>query len=754
MTMGTMPGDPGGEAGAPSNSAASPDGTAAGAGTEVSVQIAAVAQPSSKGPSAQEIDDAKRWLTRINKTRAFDASARKQYARDRRYARGDTSFEVSVNLIGTYIDILTAFLYAQDPDVSISPAPAALPPSSDDLMDAAKMVMQQAGLPTTDTAMLAQHVEMMRETFEQRRRDNRNLAATLEIVVSQLWRDAALKRHAKRWVRSALTTAVGWLKASWQTRTAAIDPTTQTRIDDTVSLLQNITALRAQLKDTQSIADADAKQADLERQLQALKCSCEKVIARGFVADLVECEDITIDQSVTMADYHDAAWISHRTFMPRDDAQALFGLSQERMQKAVIYTQRVPKMAHEMETVGIEHEVSPADADRFTTGADGMPNASGTGSQSGIGVGDSESYVRVEEIWSRDDDSVLTLIEGIPGWSKAPWRPKATSRFFPFFQLLIGEVDGSRHPQSLTSRSFKLQDEYNRVRTAFADHRRRTKPKTVFNKGLLTPEDTTLLASATQQEMVGISPTDASVPVNAILAPVAYAPLDPGLYETNSILAELERIWGVQEALMQSAAIPKTATEASIQQTGFHARTGVMMDALENAMSDMAQYTAEVALTEMSLEDAQEIAGSHAFWTPLMSPQKLRSLVRMAIAAGSTGKPNTAADRSAWAQIMPVLTNAVQQIGALRHSDPEEVSDCMAEMVRETFRQSGIHVDPDEFIPDPGPPPSPPAPALPGTPAMLGAPPSGMPPGAGAPVNGLPVPPAPAGVPIIPPTGA
>ncbi len=708
---------------------------------EMTVTTIATVTPASAGPTQQEIDDARRWLSRIDKTRTFDAAARKQYARDRRYARGDSSFQVSVNLIGTYIDILTAFLYAQDPDVSVSPAPAAQPPSSEDMVDAAELALQQAGMPA-DEGMLRQHIAMMREAFEKRRRDNRSLANTLEIVVSQLWRDGSLKRHAKRWVRSALTISVGWLKASWQTRKAPVDPTTRTRIDDTVSALQRIVALRDQLTDATSISDTDAKQAELQRQLDALKSGTEQIIARGFVVDLVEAEDITTDQSVAMADYHDAAWISHRTFMPIDDAQALFDIPQDRLRRAAIYTQRLPKMAADMETVGIERDVAAHDADRFTTGNQGVQ----TSGASGYGMdieGSGERYVRVEEIWSRDDNSVLTLIEGIPGWIKPAWNPKATTRFFPFFQLLIGEVDGSRHPQSLTSRSFKLQDEYNRVRSAFADHRRRTKPKTIFNAGMLEPEDVTKLASATEQEMVGVKPTDMSMPVSQLLAPVAYAPLDPGLYDTSAILAELERIWGVQEALMQSAQVPKTATEASIQQTGFHARTGVMLDALENALSDLAQYTAEDALEEMDLKDAQAIAGSHAFWPKPLTPDSLRSLVRLAITAGSTGKPNTAADRAVWAQIMPMMQGAVQQIGQFRHSDPQDVADCMAELVRETFRQSGIHVDPDEFIPDPGQPPPTPPTMMP--PAGAGGAPIVPPPGAGGPPIASPVP---------PPTGA
>jgi hypothetical protein len=111
------------------------------------------------------------------KGRKFDENFRKQVAIDRQYAAGtsDLSWAVTTNLIGAFIDILVALLYARDPDVSVK---------------------KSAQVDEDNTEQM--------EAF----------ALTLQIVVSHLWRKGKLKKAARKQVRSVLSTAEGWLKCN------------------------------------------------------------------------------------------------------------------------------------------------------------------------------------------------------------------------------------------------------------------------------------------------------------------------------------------------------------------------------------------------------------------------------------------------------------------------------------------------------------------------------------------------------------
>ena len=70
----------------------------------------------------QEKEQVKHWLDEITKARDFDKNAFAEMATCRGYAAGLSAHEVSVNIIGSNVDTMKPFLYAKNPDVSVTPA--------------------------------------------------------------------------------------------------------------------------------------------------------------------------------------------------------------------------------------------------------------------------------------------------------------------------------------------------------------------------------------------------------------------------------------------------------------------------------------------------------------------------------------------------------------------------------------------------------------------------------------------------------
>lgn len=644
----------------------------------------------------QEAADVKRWFKRIEQARKFDEEARKQYAKDRRYARGDSGFDVDANIAGTNIDILESFLYAKNPDVAITPAPRALPPSDAEILAAASRLAKQdpaaALVPPEALDMIVQaKAAEMREQFQQQLADVKALAGTSEVIVSQLWGDAGLKRRGRTWVRSALTVGVGILKASWQERTAP-SPETAQAIND---LQRDIARLKAMEEDLAEEADNEALLAQYQRELARLQQQPEPVVSRGFAVDVVQPENWQVSPGVMLGDFLDAPWIAERIPMRLEDARADFGLSAKQAKKATIYKARKPEMGRN-ETPALTEDLSATDADSYVTTA--TPNASIDG--------ESDDYVMVWEIWDRGGGCVLTGIEGCPFWVKPPWTPTATERFFPYFGVFISFVDGQRHPQSLIARTAKLLDEYNRIGSAERDHRKRVMPQILFDSEQVDTTTADKLTGGVAAEFVGVK-TTSNGKIGDTFMEKPYPRIDPALYDRNRIISEIERQWGVQEALSGAVNVAKTATEAEIQQTGFQARTGGRRDAVEGALGELAQYTVEVARAHVTLEDAQQIAGPNAFWPQYAGADDLQSLVSVDILAGSSGKPNTTAEREAWAMTLPMLQQGVMQIGQLRNSAPEDLADSLAELLRITVERSGDRIDVDQLLPKVGPAPVP-----------------------------------------------
>lgn len=707
------------------------------AALEVGILSADENDPAVVAKRQKEEKEVQRWADRIQQTRKFDEPAREQYVKDRRYARGDSGFEVDGNIVGTNIDILESFLYAKDPDFDVTPGPAVRPPSVDSLRDAigdsldGSPEIVQAGRVAASAAvamgvgeqdalrigsaaedmkreeLIQKEVKRMHDAFARTRREIKNFAETCEIVGSRMWVDASLKRRARPMVRSALTIGIGILKASWQERTEP-SPETAQAIND---LQDNMARARAAKRKAMEGGIIDKvtgfirqwRQADdetiseLEDQMRALQAQPENVVERGFVVDNVAAEDFCVAPGYTINNHCDAPWNAHRIYMSCDDAEAAFDLSKEKLASAVKYRARRPCMVRNQSLFIESSNVSATEADSFVK--EGAPDEDGYDGDYDADTSVKANFIALWEIWDREANCVKTMIEGVKCWVKPAWVPKATTRFYPFFLFCTSEVDGQRHPQSLPTRSAKLVDEYNRIGSAETEHRRRIIPKTAFNAGSIAPNEVAKLEKGGIQEMVALHLTDPTGNVADVLYPVNYAQIDPRLYDRERIIQEINRIWGTQEALTGSVDVGKTATEADIQQQGFQARSGSRRDLLEICLGELALYTVEVARAHMTSEDVVAIAGPDAFWPPYEGPQDLLRMVNIDIRAGSSGKPNTAMERQAWATLLPLLQNSITQIGQLRRASPATIADSMEQLLRITAERSGDRLDIDQLIP-------------------------------------------------------
>lgn len=620
---------------------------------------------------AQDRALVRRWQERLRQAREFDKAARRGYALDRTYCEAvQTGFSVSVPIAGTYTDLLTAFLYARDPAVLARPA--------ESVGDKGVKAATEFG-------------------------------STTELVVSALWQRARLRRSAKVAVRSALSVGVGWLKVVWHEQ-AGRDPVTEREIR---SLQDQLARLADAVEDVAEgeATDPEAERAAILAQLDGLQAKQEPVRARGLVVDYVAPEDIQVSPDChSLADYLDAPWIAHRVFMSHEQATALYGCADDALASATRYMQRTPVDRTAMQEAGLVAGLTETDADRYVVGGDGADGAN--------------TAIAVWEIWSADDNQVYTLVEGVADWLRPPFSPQVNvSQFYPFFGYMPLEVDGRRHPESLVSRSRHLLDEYNRIRTNYRNHRARAVPMRWHNERVMTPETAQKIAQGATIESIGINPVgDSAAPPLGILP---YPPVDQALYDTSVIRAELEMVWGIQEALSSSIHTAKTLGEAEIQQSGTEARMAFKRDALDWVLGEMARATAEIAIQVMDESDVREIAGPEALWPRTnggpLTPDDLHSLLAIDIEAGTSGRPDTTAKQQVWMQILPIMKDAITNIAELRRSSPNDVADAIEALVQETFDRFGERVDVSAWLPKQGEPQPPMPAAMPGAPPALAA---------------------------------
>jgi len=312
--------------------------------------------------------------------------------------------------------------------------------------------------------------------------------------------------------------------------------------------------------------------------------------------------------------------------------------------------------------------------------------------------GDEVPFVRVIEFWDKRDNHVKTIVDGVDRWAREPYQPAhKTTRFYPYFLIALFEVDGDRHPQSLSSRLKKLQDEYASARSSGRLARSRSIPGTIFDAGVISPEDIKKIEGAVEQEYVGIQPI-AGGKLSDAFAEKPVGRYDPRIYDTTPTLRDMETLSGIQEALRQSGG-QKTATEANIEQAGFASRTGADRDTQEDMLTDLAQYTAELSVQALPAEYVVGIAGELAFWPEDLPFEAVVTQLNLDIEAGSTGAPNKEQERQSWSVIMPLLRETMVIIQQAHATGNIPLAEALTELLEETMQRMGDRTNLDRFLP-------------------------------------------------------
>jgi len=231
---------------------------------------------------AEEGRVTKKW-EEYNKARKFDENFRKQIAIDRRYAAGisDLSWAVTTNLIGAFIDILVALLYARNPDVSVRKSPQ---------VDESNTYQMQV------------------------------FARTLEIVISRLWKDGRLKVAARKGVRSVLSNGEGWFKCTMVSAKKP-QPEVEAALNDAQETHARLIAQQKLLEDPadQDPETLDAEKAEKEALIKELTEKVEIAVSKMFVIDYVATENIQVSTDIDSIDqYLDADWIGNETYLTKE----------------------------------------------------------------------------------------------------------------------------------------------------------------------------------------------------------------------------------------------------------------------------------------------------------------------------------------------------------------------------------------------------------------------------------------------------
>ena len=519
-------------------------------------------------------------------------------------------------------------------------------------------------------------------------RDLKLFSDTVARVTQAMLEDAKLKKKAKATVKAALTCSFGIVKVQYQ-RDMRTDPMIADRIEDAQDNIARINALADEIEDEEQRGDLETKKRELEIALQSLQEQPEVVAAEGIVIDRVRTDRLLIDPAVEdIWEYESSGWMIECIPMRRSKARGLFGDDLE-LEKATTYK------------VG-ESGKDQGERKALFSG----PDKSG---------GD-DPIIMVYEVWSKDDNTVYTLIDGIQGkFARKPYRPQLTGeRWWPYFLLPFQAVDGEFVAQSLVDLVERLQNEHNETRDKFAEVRRNIRPHFMVSADV--PEKS--IVKKVHPEIGEYVVVDTGgAPLNAAFQQAQQLSIDPAVFDTSPIRSDWEMVSGLQDAARSTVISPKTATEASIMEQSLAARVSEFRDQIEDWLTEVAQYASELCLLAMTPAQVEQIMGQHTTdqqgnpvpaysWPDSASPETVFNLVQMKIRAGSTAAPNKLQAQAQWVEALPVLQGLIQTIMQIDASGGD--ASPFREMLKETAARFDETIDIERFLPAKPQPPAPP----------------------------------------------
>ena len=514
--------------------------------------------------------------------------------------------------------------------------------------------------------------------------DIKLFCSTLEKVTNRALEHAQLKNRAKSTVRAALTCSFGILKVMYQ-RDPSKDSYIQGRINDAQENLLAIEGLARDLQESDQRHHHDAKRAELGELIESLQEQSEVKSAEGLVIDRVLTENLLIDPSICeFWDYTDADWMCQVIPMKRSQAEALY---KKNLANAKIYQpgQGEPSYKRAKRLASMQLDAGPVTDDQ---------------------------QIAVLEIWDRTTQRVYTMVEGATEWLREPYSPpRAGERWYPFFLLPYQVVDGQFIGPSLVDLTERLQDEHNEARDRFNQHRDLCIPGWVASADI--NEKTIKKHSDSRFGEITIVDTEGK-PLNQVIIPRGHPKIDPIVYDTSAVRYDWEQVTGLQDAARSTVVRPKTATEANILQRALSGRVFEFKDQIEDWLQEIAQYSAQVLLQELTKEQVERYVGAPITKTtmvdgqaittkektydwPELTKERIFDMVDLRIRAGTTGSPDGIEEKEGWLKVLPMITSLSIQMQNLqaRGMDYEHIRS----LLHETLLRYDDRIDSNLFIP-------------------------------------------------------
>jgi hypothetical protein len=567
----------------------------------------------------------KEWASKISSARkqlqktAFDRMEKCQqlaiYGADKEWTQNDNYV---VPVVKRHIDQAVSALYARNPRAVAQRKKRLNYSLWDGKTETAKAALDLASRGDPNAVALLQEIESVRQQNGLLDKSGQTLEVLYHYYMSE--QAYGYKQQIKALVRRVKINGVGYVKLNFQ-RILEKRAEITAQINDVTNQIASVEGLLRQAASETWVEPDSARMEELRLLMRDLQAQEEIIVREGPVFDFPRSNEIIFDPACRhLKSWAGARWVAHEFDMTPEEISEVYKID---VSKHFTKYSSNPQSRYQAEKGEQKREKA-----------------------------------KVWEVQDKKNMQFFTICDGYPDFLVEPSAPTVQiERFFTVFPLVFNEVESEEEiiPPSDVWLSRHMQSEYNRSRQGLREHRIASRPYYVTERGKLEETDKDKLANHPANAIIELNALLPGQKVDDVLQRGAIVPIDPNQYEVNMIYQDMLRVVGSQEANLGSTA-GSTATESSIAESSRMSSMGDNVDDLDDMLSELARSVCQLMLLELSKETVVEIVGPGAVW-PEMRPTRedIAKEITLEVKAGSSGRPNKAAELANMERAMPFL---------------------------------------------------------------------------------------------------
>lgn len=536
------------------------------------------------------------------------------------------------NIAHRYIQSRTAALYARNPKIEAKPKKRLRyqlwdgDPSSIEMTIARMQAAAQQGIMPDQ-----QDIALIKDYQSGKARENSiaQVGKTMEILFEYFTNEVEpdFKTQLKQVIKRMLTNYVGYVKVDYQRELGVKNNNEIANLNDHRTKMKHIERLIREVTEGDKVKEGDAELEELRLSLLALQEQEEIIIREGLTFDFPASNSVIVDPKCTqLKGFVNADWVAYRMCMSMEKASEVYEIDLEEAGASTFKKER-----------SVEDIFNEEDQENSLT--------------------EETEFVKIYEYYHKPSGLMYTVTPGYKDFLCEPKPPNVElQRFFPIFSLVPNEIENcdNIYGSSDIELIAPMQTELNKSRQGLSEHRRFARPKIAYVEGSLEETDIDLLRHHPAFSVLPMKGLIAGQSINDLLQPIQSPGVDPNLYQTNHITEDMELVLGMSEAQLGATKGNISATQSSIAQSAGSTTLSSHTDEIDDFLSDIARACGEILLKEMSLEQVRKIVGQGAVW-PELSQSEIQDEMVLGIQAGSSGKPNSAAELGNLERVMPFL---------------------------------------------------------------------------------------------------